>query len=120
MAQFLELPRAAAYYDLVMRLMQVCREKLGQHVHEVRYENVVSDLEGEARALAAFLDLPFEPAMLRYRETALKRDINTPSLRQVVQPLYTRSIGRWRRYEAQLAPVLPVLNPWAIKLGYEV
>ncbi|HYD87340.1 MAG TPA: sulfotransferase [Vitreimonas sp.] len=118
MAQFLELDRAAAYYDLVMRLMLLCREKLGLPVHQVRYEDVVADLEGEARKLAAFLDLPFESAMLDYRETAMKREIATPSLRQVVQPLYTRSIGRWRRYEAQLAPVLPLLNQWAARFGY--
>lgn len=119
MAQFLELERAGAYYDLVMQLMQLCREKLGLPVHQVRYEDVVADLECESRALAAFLDLPFEPAMLNYRETALARDINTPSLRQVVQPLYTRSIGRWRRYETELAPVLPVLTMWAERFGYE-
>ena len=119
MAQFLELERAAAYYDLVMRLMLLCREKLRLPVHQVRYEDVVSDLEQEARRLTAFLELPFEPAMLDYRRTALGREIATPSLRQVVQPLYTRSIGRWRRYAEHLAPVLPVLDSWAARFGYE-
>ncbi len=56
--------------------------------------------------------------MLSPREAALKRNINTPSARQVVEPIYDRSVGRWKRYEAQLAPVLPLLDQWAERLGY--
>lgn len=118
MAQFLDLGNAAAYYDQVMSLMEACRARLSTKVHQVRYEDVVANLEQEARALTAFLDLPFEPAMLGYRETAIGRDINTPSARQVIEPLYNRSIGRWRRYAADMAPVLPGLNAWASRYGY--
>lgn len=119
MAQMLELPTAAAYYDAVMGLLEASRARLDLNLHEVRYEAVVEDLEREARALCAFLELPFDPAMLDYRRTALARDISTPSARQVIQPLYSRSIGRWRRYADEMAPVLPVLNAWAGRWGYE-
>ena len=88
-------------------------------VRQVRYEDVVANLEHEARGLTEFLGLAFEPAMLSYRDTALKRDINTPSARQVIEPLYNRSIGRWRRYQADLSPALPILNKWALRYGYE-
>ncbi len=118
MAQFLELSRAGAYYDQVMALFEVCRERLDLDLHQVRYEDVVADIEGAARGLCDFLGTPFETAMLNYRETALKRDIATPSARQVIEPLYNRSIGRWRRYEEELKPVLPVLAPWAERYGY--
>jgi len=118
MAQMLELDTAAAYYDAVMGLLELSRERLDLDVHAIRYEDVVGDLEGQARAVTDFLGLPFDAAMLDYRSTALSRDINTPSARQVIQPLYTRSIGRWRRYAEQLAPVLPVLNGWAERYGY--
>ncbi|HVV32588.1 MAG TPA: sulfotransferase [Vitreimonas sp.] len=119
MAQFLELGRAARYYDAVMRLMSLCREKLALHLHQVRYEDVVADIGREARALADFLGLPFEEAMLSFRETALARDINTPSARQVIEPIYTRSVQKWRRYEAELATALPLLNQWAARFGYQ-
>ena len=119
MAQFLDLNNAASYYDLVMSLMEACRARLSLRVHPVRYEDVVANLEGQARSLADFLELPFEPAMLSFRETALKRDINTPSARQVIEPLYNRSIGRWRRYASDLAPVLASLNTWAVRYGYQ-
>ena len=118
MVQFLDLD-AAAYYDLVMSLMQACLTRLPLQVRQVRYEDVVAKLEDEARGLTEFLGLAFEPGMLSYRETALKREINTPSARQVIQPLYHRSIGRWRRYQADLAPALPILNQWAKRYGYD-
>lgn len=118
MVQFLELISAAAYYDKVMGLGLLCRERLGLSVLEVRYEDVVADLESVARSVTSFLGLPFEAAMLSPSETALKRNINTPSVRQVVEPIYTRSVARWKRYEAELAPVLPGLSDWAERLGY--
>ena len=45
--------------------------------------------------------------------------IATPSYAQVVQPIYKRASGRWQRYREQMAPVLPILMPWAEKMGYE-
>ncbi|MCX7357354.1 MAG: sulfotransferase [Alphaproteobacteria bacterium] len=118
MAQFLEVERAGAYYDQVMALFELCRARLNLNLHQVRYEDVVGDLERAARELCGFLGAPYEEAMLNYRETALKRDIATPSARQVIEPLYNRSIGRWRRYEEELKSVLPVLAPWAQRYGY--
>ncbi len=119
MAQMLDLDSAARYYDAAMSLYAGCREKLPLRFHQVRYEDVVQDLEGAARALAAFLDMPFEPAMLDFAATARGRDITTPSARQVIEPLYTRSVGRWRAYAAHLAPVMPVLSHWAQRFGYQ-
>lgn len=118
MAQLLELETAAAYYDAVMTLRDLCEERLDVAMHTVRYHDVVADLEGQARALSAHLEIPFDPAMLDYRRTALNRNINTPSARQVIQPIYDRSVGRWRRYAAQLAPVRPILDRWAVRFGY--
>ncbi len=118
MAQFLRLESAAAYYDAVMGLLETCRERLALDLHEVRYEDVVADIETAARQLSGFLGVGFEPAMLAFQETALKRAINTPSARQVVEPLYARSTGRWRRYATQLAPALPLLAPWVARYRY--
>lgn len=51
--------------------------------------------------------------------TARGRRIDTPSYRQVTEPLHGRAKGRWRRYERQMAPVLPVLRPWIETFGYQ-
>lgn len=119
MARFLDLGDAAAYYDAVMRLMLVCRERLELDLIQVRYEDVVADLKAAARGLCDFLGVAFEQAMLDFQATALKRTIQTPSARQVIEPLYNRSIARWRRYANELAPALPVLDPWVRRFGYE-
>ncbi len=63
--------------------------------------------------------MPWDDAVYGYAEKAKKRDISTPSSRQVVQPLYTRSIARWRNYEKHMKPYLPVLNRWAASFGYD-
>lgn len=118
MAQFLDLETSAGYYDRVMELYWRCRERLPLRVHEVRYEDVVNDLEHAARELAAFLGAPFDAAMLDFAATARRREINTPSASQVVQPLYARAVGRWRNYEAQLASVREVLDRWSARWGY--
>lgn len=119
MVQFLNLETATSYYDAVMGLFERSREKLGLSMHTVRYEDVVRDLEAAARGLCAFLELPFDPAMTRFDATARQREINTPSARQVIEPVYARSVGRWRGYKEELALVLPRLEAWARRLGYE-
>lgn len=118
-AQFLELESAADYFDAVMELTIACRDKLKLDLLQVNYHDVVAGLEKEARRAAEFLGVAFEPGMLRYSETARARAISSASARQVIDPIYDRSVGRWRRYARELAPVLPLLNKWARRLGYD-
>lgn len=120
MYQFLDLQTAATYYDQVMRLGALWRDKLPLAVHEVRYEKVVADFDAEIRALLLFLDLPWSDDLRRFHETALKRVIRTPSAKQVIQPLYDSSVGKWRKFEKELAPVRALLDPWAERFGYQV
>jgi hypothetical protein len=44
-----------------------------QHYMEVRYEDLITDTEGELRRVSGFLDLPWDPAMLDYHERAEER-----------------------------------------------
>lgn len=74
----------------------------------VRYEDVVNDLEGQARTIVDFLGLPWNPACLNFHHT--DRRIITNSAWQVRQPLYDRSVGRWRLFEPHLAPLLETLD----------
>lgn len=119
MASFLDLEQAAALYDQVMGLWQQYRALLPLQVHELRYEDLVAEFEPTVTGLLGFLGLAWDPAVLRYAETAQARGmIRTPSYNQVTQPIYTRASGRWERYREHLAPVLPVLLPWAAHFGY--
>jgi hypothetical protein len=75
---------------------------------EVAYEDTVADLEGVARRLIEFCGLDWDPACLKFHET--KRTVRTASVSQVRQPIYKKSVERWKRYEAALAPLLKVLE----------
>jgi tetratricopeptide (TPR) repeat protein len=79
---------------------------------EVRYESLVSNFETEVRSIIEFLQLPWDERVLRPADHARQKGfISTPSYAQVVRPVSTRSIGRWRNYEREFAPALPMLQP---------
>ena len=119
MASFLDLDDDARLYDLVLGFWQRSREVLPFAVHELRYEDLVAAPEATMRPLIDGLGLAWDDRLLDHRRTAERRGtISTPSYNQVTRPLYREASGRWRRYRDQLAPVLPILEPWADRLGY--
>lgn len=93
-----------AYADLMDHLSAVSPGR----IIKVRYEDMVEDAEVQIRALLEACGLPFEEACLRFWET--RRSINTPSAEQVRQPIYTKGVGSWRRFEARLGPFLDALG----------
>lgn len=120
MASFLTIEDAADLYDAVMSAWRAMREAFPLNVHVVRYETLVTEPEAELRPLVEFLGLDWDERMLAHTQTARKRGtIITPSYDQVTEPLNSRSVGRWKKYRAELEPVLPVLLPWAEWLGYQ-
>ena len=95
------------------------RDAISNPVHEVRYESLVGTYEGTMRRLVDFLGLDWSADVLQYRQGALNRTIYTPSYQQVVQPLYTRSIGRWRNFRTQAEPHLAPLSQWVEYFAYD-
>ena len=118
MRHFLTLEGSAGFYAEAMDMGLRSLDHLGSRARLLRYEALVDDLESAARGLCAFLALPWDAAMLQFHDTARKRRINTPSYHQVVQPVYRSALERWRRYQRQLAPVLPRLAPYVERFGY--
>lgn len=120
MASFLDIRSAAEYYDAAFRLWTRSREVLPLKVHTLVYEDLVTDPEQSMRPLIDFLGLEWRDELLDHRATAKARGpIGTPSYNQVIQPLSRAPSGRWKRYAKHLEPVLPILLPWAEKLGYK-
>ena len=74
----------------------------------VQYEDVVDDLETNARALIAHVGLEWDDACLAFHKS--KRAVKTASVAQVRKPLYKTSVERWRRYGDGLAPLLQALE----------
>ncbi len=95
-----------AYHDLMAHWHAVLPEAT---LIEVKYEDVVDDLEGQARRLMAHCGLDWDDSCLEFHRA--QRPVRTASAAQVRQPLYRTSIGRWRAYGASLEPLLEALGP---------
>ncbi|HUN49511.1 MAG TPA: sulfotransferase, partial [Candidatus Sulfotelmatobacter sp.] len=75
---------------------------------DVAYEDMVDDLEGQARRLIDYCGLPWNGRCLDFH--SVSRRVKTASSVQVRQPLFRSSLQRWRKYEAELAPLLQALG----------
>lgn len=120
MRSFTDLEEAARTYDAVFRAWHRAGELFPLAVHSVRYERLVEDPRAELQPLVAWLGLAWNDRLLAHEDTARERGrVHTASYAQIVETLYTRASGRWRRYAEPLAPVMPILAPWAQRMGYE-
>ncbi|PNG99777.1 hypothetical protein TSOC_014439, partial [Tetrabaena socialis] len=75
----------------------------------LHYEELVAAPEASARRLLSHCGLGWDPAVLRFHTS--NRTVSTASVAQVRQPLYSRSVGRWRKYERQLAGLAAQVRP---------
>jgi tetratricopeptide (TPR) repeat protein len=116
--QFLTLDGAASLYDQVMRLYEIYREKMPLALHVLRYEDLIESFEAQTRAVCSFIGIDWLDDMHDFARQEKARSIATASSVQIGRGLYREGIGQWRRYKAQLAPILPVLKPWVEKCGY--
>ncbi len=107
-----DLGELGRYYLKYAELMAHWRNVLpAGRILDVRYEDVVADLEGQSRRILSHCGLPWDNRSLAFHET--ERPIRTASATQVRQPIYGRSVGRWRSYEEFLGPLLSALGPLA-------
>jgi tetratricopeptide (TPR) repeat protein len=104
-----DLGELGRYYKRYERLMAHWHRVLpAGRILDVRYEDVVADLESQARLIIAHCGLPWNDRCLSFHETA--RPIRTASASQVRQPIYKSAVGRWRVYEAHIGPLLKSLG----------
>ena len=97
----------ASRFGEYRRVMDHWRQVLPVPLLEVDYEETVTDLEGVARRLVAWCGLEWEPACLAFHEN--RRPVRTASVTQVRQPIYKKSVARWRNYENALASLFAKL-----------
>ena len=98
----------ASRFKQYRRLMDHWDKCLKAPIHVADYEETVADLEGTAARLLCACGLPWDPACLEFFAT--RRPVRTASVSQVRQPLYSRSVGRWRNYAAPLQPLFAALD----------
>ncbi len=109
-----DLTELAEFYLQYYRVMDHWNEILPDKVLDVRYEDVVRDLETQVQRILEHCGLPFEEQCLRFHETA--RAVKTASSEQVRQPIYSSSVNLWRNYEKHLEPIIDILEPILRKL----
>jgi len=98
----------ARYHGLYTRLMKHWHRVLPDRILDVDYEQVVEDLEGEAKRILAFCNLPWQETCLEFH--AGLRTVRTASNLQVRRPIYTSAVGSWRPYERHLKPLFDLLE----------
>ncbi len=119
LVNFFTLEDTATLYAKVMGLWERYLRVLPLRHYVIRYEDVVADFESETRHLLDFLGIEWDDRVLDYAEHAQDRGIiSTPSYHQVAEPIYRRARYRWKRYAAQLNPVMDRLNPYIDSFGY--
>lgn len=107
-----DLHELGRHYASYARLMAHWRAVLPAPTFmEVQYEDIVADMEGQARRLIDWVGLPWNDACLAFHKT--RRNIRTASVTQVRQPIYASSVERWRNYEKYLGPLLDGLGEFA-------
>jgi tetratricopeptide (TPR) repeat protein len=109
-----DLVELGEYYLEYERLMAHWHAILPGKVLDIQYEDMVADQENQTRKLIEHCDLPWEDQVLRFYET--DRAVITASSEQVRQPIYSKSVNSWRRFELHLEPLIEVLEPLLRKL----
>jgi tetratricopeptide (TPR) repeat protein len=116
---FLDLEATVRTYVRVMGIWQTLKPLIKNPWLEVRYEDMVEDLESVARRSLDFLGVPWDARVLDFDEHARQKRVRSPTYADVTQPVYKRSRGRWHHYQNHLEPYLPKLEPFIKAFGYE-
>lgn len=118
MANFLDLQSTGLTYQAVMDLWLHYRTVLGDSWLEYRYEDLVDDFDKTVRQVLDFTGAGWHENVADYRQAAEQRVISTPSYRDVTSAINKSAVDRWRRYEKELAPILPLLEPFVETFEY--
>ena len=116
--ELLTIEGAARYYDAVMQVLIKLTGLFTLQIAPVRHEDLVTAFEREMKRICDFIGLTWDPAMGDFALRTKNRPVLTPSTAQLVRGLNTEGLGHWHRYQAQLAPVLPLLEPWIKRFYY--
>jgi tetratricopeptide (TPR) repeat protein len=118
-AAYLSLASAAEEYVALMGTWQGIKSRLRNPYLEVRYEDMVEDLETVARRTLEFLGVSWDAKVLGFDEHARQKMVRSPTYADVTQPVYKRAVGRWRNYQKYLEPHMEKLEPFVKAFGYE-
>lgn len=117
-AAFLSLKDTVEEYSVLMSIWMTVKPMLRNPYLEVRYEDVVENLESVSRGVLEFLGVKWDERVLRFHEHAQQKLVRSPTYADVTKPVFKRAVGRWQHYEKYLAPYLEKLEPFVKGFGY--
>ena len=98
-----DLTELGHFYRFYHELMAHWRSTLPQGAfYDIRYEDLVSNTEDEARKLLEYCELEWDDRCLEFYKT--KRNIRTASVTQVRQPIYKTSVAKWKKIRSASRP----------------
>jgi tetratricopeptide (TPR) repeat protein len=104
-----DLAELGRYHSAYEALMEHWRKVLpAGTMMDLAYEDLILEPETQIRGVLAHCGLDWEPECLAFHST--DRVVATPTRLQVRTPIYTSSIGRWKRYAEFLGPLLVALK----------
>jgi tetratricopeptide (TPR) repeat protein len=118
-AAYLTLKGTVEEYAALMGIWRTLAPLVTGHYEEVRYEDMVNDLESVSRRAISFLGVSWDTRVLRFDEHARQKAVRSPTYADVAKPIFKTAVGRWRNYEKHLAPHLDILAPFTKAFGYE-
>ena len=121
MKNFLSIDSSAILYDLVMQLWRMYKKIFTMNCHFIKYENTVLNFEKTTKNIYKYLDLDWSEETKDFYKTGKGRlDISTPSYDQVTNPLYSKSVNRWKNYEKEFEGVRNLLDIWVNEFDYKI
>jgi hypothetical protein len=116
---YLTLEGTVEDYVELMTMYRTVSAQMPNESLEVRYEDMVNDLESVARRVLNFLGVPWDERVLRFHEHAQQKVVRSPTYADVTKPVFKRAVGRWHHYQKYLEPHLEKLAPFVKAFGYE-
>lgn len=103
-----QMEELATYYAAYEKLMAHWHCVMPGVIYDIHYEDLVADVEGQSRKLLEHCNLQWQDQCLAfYDNTSVS---TTASASQIRQPIYNSSVGKWRHFSAELAPLSDMLR----------
>jgi hypothetical protein len=104
------LSSIAHQYKIYADLMKCWDSMLGDKIYTVEYEKLVRDFDAESKLLVAYIGLDWEESCSEFYKN--KRHVSTASQAQVIKPIYSTSIERWKNYEEHITELMDKLKEY--------
>jgi tetratricopeptide (TPR) repeat protein len=116
---YLTLEDTVEEYAALMGTWMTIKPMIKSAYLEVKYEDLVENLENTARRALEFLGMPWDAGVLRFDEHARNKLVRSPTYADVTKPVFKTAMGRWRNYQKYLEPHLEKLAPFVKAFGYD-